>query len=75
MIWLGGEVVADLGQEVLDLLRREVVDGDGLQQILGRYEASLPPLGGDGFLDLVQGCRGFVAIRLSPGKSSREGSR
>ena len=44
---LGREVVADLGQELLDLLGGEVVDRDRLEQVLGRDEAALAPLGGD----------------------------
>ncbi len=63
---LGREVLLDLGQELLDLLGGEVVDRDGFEEVLRRDEATLPPLGGDGFLDLVQTHRHFVAGRAQP---------
>ena len=44
---LGGQVLLDLGQELLDLLGGEVVDRDRFEQVLGGDEATLPPLGGD----------------------------
>ena len=58
---LGGEVVAHLGEELLDLLGREVVDRNGFEQVLGRDEATFPPLGGDGLLDLVEAQGRIVA--------------
>ena len=39
-----GEVLLDLGEELLDLLGREVVDGDAFEQVLGGHEPALTPL-------------------------------
>src|SRR5205823_673111 len=47
------QMLLDLGEELLDLFGREVLDGDGLEEVLRRDESSLAPSGDDLFLDLV----------------------
>ena len=64
---LGGEVLLDLRQELLDLLGGEVVDRDRFEEVLGGDEAALPPLGGDRFLDFVQAHRRVVQRRFANG--------
>ena len=80
---LAGEVLLDLGQELLDLFGSEVVDGDGFEEVLGGDETTFPPFGGDGLLDLVQArdLAGRHAQRISwgvgcttPKCTEREGS-
>ena len=44
---LGGQVLLDLGEELLDLLGCEIVDRDGFEQVLGGDETALPPFGGE----------------------------
>ena len=65
---LGGEVVLDLGEELLDLLGGEVVDGDGFQEVLGGDEPALAAASGDGLLHLVQAHQ--LTSRLGQGCSS-----
>ena len=50
---LGRQMLLDLGEELLDLFGREVLDRDGLEEVLRRDESSLAPSGDDLFLDLV----------------------
>ena len=50
---LGRQMLLDLGEELFDLFRREVLDRDGLEEVLRRDESSLAPSGDDLFLDLV----------------------
>ena len=49
----GRQMLLDLGEELLDLFRREVFDGDRLEEVLRRDESSLAPPGDDLFLYLV----------------------
>ena len=62
-----GQVLLDLGEDVLDLLGREVVDRQGFQQVLGGDEAALPAAGHELFLDLIE--VGEVAVGLSRGNA------
>ena len=51
---LVAKVLLDLGQELLDLFGREVVDGNRLEQVVRGHEAALTPAGGDLFLRFLQ---------------------
>jgi hypothetical protein len=58
---LGGEVFLHLCQELLDLLLREVVDGDGFEEVFGGDEAALPAFDDQLLFDLVEAERlGFA---------------
>jgi hypothetical protein len=58
-------MLLDVREELLDLLGREVVDRNGLEQIVGGDEATLPALEGELILDLVD--RGSVGLGLEGG--------
>src|SRR4029453_16463252 len=51
---LAAKVLLDLGQELLDLFGREVVDGNRFEQVIRGHEAALTPAGGDLFLRFLQ---------------------
>jgi hypothetical protein len=47
-------VLLDLRQELLDLFRREVVDGNRFEQVVRGHEATLTPAGGDLFFRFLE---------------------
>src|SRR5207244_9103930 len=51
---LAAKVLLDLGEEVLDLLRREVLDRKALEQVLGGDEAAFAALGCDRLLGFLE---------------------
>src|SRR4029450_7749213 len=44
---LAAQVLLDLGEELLHLFGREVVDGNRFEQVVGGHEPALTPAGGD----------------------------
>ena len=51
---LAAQVLLDLGEELLDLFGREVVDGNRFEQVVGGHEAAFTPAGGDLLLRFFQ---------------------
>src|SRR5581483_10031815 len=51
---LAAQVLLHLGEELLHLLRGEVLDGHRLEQVLGGHEPALASAGGDRLLGLLQ---------------------
>ncbi len=67
---LAAQVLLDLGEEVLDLFGREVLDRDGFEDVFGGHEAPLTSASGDLFLRFFQTqVAGDFRQRLQPLRS------